>query len=216
MKVFPRPLAALVFFCVFCFSGCLTGILPGENAKILRNLAGEYFSIAGAYANIGRYENALTYYQLAMRDKNYYTASFYESARMYAFLSRWAEAAKVYETLLKNDPKNKDMASSLAYVKAMSGDLAGAETLYNNLLQDHFYDEALHDNYIRVLAAQEKKKEALEAFETYKEFFPSDVGTAGTNRSKLEELLAPFMSEAGEASGETDSPQVENAANTNP
>jgi len=155
----------------FLLTGC-AGVLPGENEKILKNLSGEYFTIADAYAKLERYETALTYYSLAMRDKNYYAASLYESARMNALLLRWDEATKTYEKLLIRDPENKDILVSLAYVTAMSGNLLEAQTLYENLLVAHGYDEQLHENYIRVLIAQEKHEQALTALKTYKELFP--------------------------------------------
>jgi tetratricopeptide (TPR) repeat protein len=181
---------------LFLQAGC-AGVLPGEDSKILQNLAGEYFAVGGAYANLGQYENALTYYKLAMRDKNFYTAAYYESARMNALLSRWDEAKKMYETLLLKDPNNKDMRVSLAYVIAMSGDLAQAESIYAELLVSNGYDEALHENYIRILTTQQKGTEAVHAFETYIELFPS-----GTAKEKLTELIAPFMPKDGEAAHE--------------
>jgi tetratricopeptide (TPR) repeat protein len=181
---------------LFVLAGC-AGVLPGEDSKILQNLASEYFAIAGAYANLGQYENALTYYKLAMRDKNFYTASYYESARMNALLSRWDDAKKMYETLLLQDRNNKDLRASLAYVTAMSGDLVHAESLYAELLVSNGYDEALHENYIRILAAQKKGTEAIHAFETYTELFP-----LGTAKEKLTELIAPFMPKDDEATYE--------------
>jgi tetratricopeptide (TPR) repeat protein len=182
---FLAPCAALLF------CACQSAGIPGENAKILRSLASEYFTIAGAYANLGRYENALTYSRLAGRDKNYFTAARYESARMCALLTRWDEAEKIYTELLKNDPRNKDIASSIAYVRAMSGNLAGAEEAYKNLLLDNLYDAQLHENYIRILAAQKKGDDAKAAFETYKELFSSETSESAI--AKLAELLAPYL-----------------------
>ena len=187
-----RFFSAVLLSCaaLFVFS-CQSVGIPGEKAKILRNLASEYFAIAGAYANLGRYENALTYYRLAERDKSYFTAARYESARMCALLTRWDEAEKIYAELLKNDPRNKDIASSIAYVKAMSGNLAGAEEAYKNLLLDNSYDAQLHENYIRILAAQKKGDEAKAAFETYKELFSSETSEPAI--AKLAELLKPYL-----------------------
>jgi tetratricopeptide (TPR) repeat protein len=168
-------------------AGCASAhIIPGEREKILKNVAGEYFSIAGAYANLKQYDKALEYYQLASRDKNYYTAAQYESARMNALLSRWNDAEKIYAELLKTDPRNRDIAVSLAYVKAMSRDLTGAESLYRELLVQNEYDQQVHENYIRVLAAQKKRSEALAALEKYKTLF-SFTENADTI-AKLEEL----------------------------
>ncbi|MDR1785020.1 MAG: tetratricopeptide repeat protein [Spirochaetaceae bacterium] len=187
-----RPLWFIPALCLL--SACATGILPGENGKILQNLGGEYFAIATAYADLGKYDQALTYFTYAMRDKNYYTAGFYESARMNVFLSRWDQARSMYETLLAKDPHNKDLRSSLAYIEGMSGNLPGAESLYGALLGDFPWEESFHENYIRVLAAQEKKEEALAAFAAYTEQFP-----AGASLKALTELTGPFKEKTEES-----------------
>jgi tetratricopeptide (TPR) repeat protein len=186
-----RIFLIFIFLSFAAFFGCVSAGIPGENAKILRGIASEYFTIAGAYANLGRYENALTYYRLAERDKTYYTAARYESARMCALLERWEDAEKIYDGLLKNDPQNKDIASSIAYVRAMSGNFLGAEQVYKDLLLNNSYDAQLYENYIRVLAAQKKGSEAKSAFETYKELFSSESNAGAI--AKLEELLAPYL-----------------------
>jgi tetratricopeptide (TPR) repeat protein len=189
-----RVNAKTVFFPLLCLCAFLpaacesAGGIPGENAKILKSLAGEYFAVAGAYADLKKYDKALEYYRLAARDKKYYTAARYESARMNALLSRWDDAKKIFEELLKNDPRNRDIAVSLAYVRAMSKDLAGAESLYRELLAQNEYDRQIHENFIRILAAQKKKSEAKEAFETFKKLFPSSENADTT--AALETLLS--------------------------
>ncbi|GMO47179.1 MAG: hypothetical protein Pg6C_09320 [Treponemataceae bacterium] len=189
MRVSAQIYLATILYVLLAASCASTGVIPGENAKILKNLAGEYFTVAGAYANTKQYDKAIEYYRLAARDKNYHTAARYEMARMNAFLSRWEDAEKIYADLLKNDPRNRDIASSLAYVKAMSRDLAGAESLYRELLVQNEYDRQIYENYIRILAAQKKNGEAHEALETYKKLFslPENADTI----AKLEELLTP-------------------------
>jgi tetratricopeptide (TPR) repeat protein len=183
------PKTVFPILCVFLFASCESiRIVPGEEAKILKSLAGEYFAVAGAYADLKKYEKALEYYRLAARDRKYLTAARYESARMNALLSRWDDAKKIYEELLKGDPNNRDIAVSLAYVKTMSGDLAGAESLYRGLVSKNQYDRQVYENHIRVLAAQKKKTEARQAFETFKKLFPGNENAEAT--AALEKLLA--------------------------
>jgi tetratricopeptide (TPR) repeat protein len=176
---------------VSLLSGCASGgYLPGESRKILQNIAGEYYTLAASFAKLERYEEALTHYKLAMRDEEYYAAAFYESARMNVFLSRWDEAKTMYETLLEKDPKNKDLLFSVAYIEAMSGNLSQAESMYADLLPEYEWDETLHENYIRILVAEEKGPEALAAFDKYLELFPT-----GASGKALSDLLAKFKTE---------------------
>ncbi|GMO12236.1 MAG: hypothetical protein Ta2A_21850 [Treponemataceae bacterium] len=163
--------AAICFF----LASCTSIKIPGEDARMLRDLSSEYYSIGAAYAELKQYEKAVSYFKLAARNKTNYRAAEYQCGRMYAFLSRWKEAETVFADLLKNDNDNRDLQASLAYIYAMSGKLGEAEKLYAKLTADFPHDELLAADFVRILAAENKKPEAKQAFDTFKVNFSASA-----------------------------------------
>jgi tetratricopeptide (TPR) repeat protein len=157
------------------FSSCLTGLLPGENGRILRNLAKEYYDIAQNYATANQYEKAIPYYELASRSREFQKSSQYQIARMNALASKWKEAENAYRTLLSLDRNNTDLQASLAYVLAQSIKLEEAEDLYRDLTEKNPYNEQLLENYIRVLVAEKKTDKAETELAHFAERFPQST-----------------------------------------
>jgi tetratricopeptide (TPR) repeat protein len=174
------------FLIVMLFSSCLTGVLPGENGRILRNLAKEYYDIAQSYATTNQYEKAIPYYELASRNKEFRKNSQYQIARMNALASKWEEAEKSYRDLIRYDRNNTDLLSSLAYVLAQSSKLEDAEQLYRDLSARNPYNEQLLENYIRVLVAEKKTDDATSEFAHFTERFPQS-----TSITALTTLVTP-------------------------
>jgi len=201
------PCAALIVLALLpSLTGCVTGIVPGEDKRILQNLAREYYDIAAAYADLKKYDKALEYYKLAGRNKELQTPTAYQIARMNALSSKWAEAEKSYRSLLKGDPKNADLNASLAYVLAQNGQLEEAENLYRTLAADNPYNEKFLENYIRMLAAAKKDEDARSALARFTERFPTSDAVDALTRlvpppveEKIEEKIAEEALPEGDA-----------------
>jgi tetratricopeptide (TPR) repeat protein len=165
----------LVFALVLSSSGCLTGILPGENGRILRNLAKEYYDIGQAYATQNQYEKAISYYELASRSRDFRRPAQYQIARMNALASKWGDAEIAYRALLRSDRTNTDLRTSLAYVLAQGGKLEEAAALYTTLLGENPYNEGLMENYLRVLVGQKNAALAATELAHFAERFPQSA-----------------------------------------
>jgi tetratricopeptide (TPR) repeat protein len=192
-KILPGVLIMMLF------SSCLTGMIPGENGRILRNLAKEYYDIAQSYATANQYEKAIPYYKLASRNKGFQKASQYQIARMNALASKWEEAENSYRALLRYDRNNTDLLSSLAYVLAQSGKLEETEKLYSDLTAKNPHNEQILENYIRVLVAQTKTDAAASELAHFAERFPQS-----TSLTDLTTFVTPPAPEAETPATETE------------
>jgi tetratricopeptide (TPR) repeat protein len=189
----------LAFLLCLGFSGCATSLIPGENAKILQHLAASYYDIAQKYAELKTYDKAIANYTLAARDKDFRKPAQYQLARMYALSSKWMEAERAFEALLKQDPDNITLKSSLAYVYAQVGKLDEAETMYVSLLEKDPQHEQLQENYIRVLHANKKPEDAAAQLEVFVGQFPDSKALEG-----LRELLNPTPKDPAEEDAVTE------------
>jgi tetratricopeptide (TPR) repeat protein len=189
----PKPFFAFVAFAVICFMGCKTSLVPGENNRVLQNLASEYYAIGQGYADLKKYDKAIEYYKLAQRNAEFQKPADYQLARMYALSSKWPEAEKAFGNLLLLDPDNTDLSASLAYISAQSGKLGEAESLYHTLVEKNPSNEQLLENYIRVLKAQDKNEEAESQLAVFTEQFPDSKSL-----DSLKKLIPP-ASETTEA-----------------
>jgi predicted Zn-dependent protease len=97
---------------------------------------------------------------------------------MYTFALRWEDAEKSFINLLTEDPNNTDLEASLAYARAMAGKTAEAELLYTALAAKNPNNERLLENYIRVLMANDKRKEATAQLALFGERFPESTALA--------------------------------------
>jgi tetratricopeptide (TPR) repeat protein len=173
--IFARFIAFFAF-AVISLTGCATShemeLVPGENNRILQNLASEYYKIGQAYADVKKYDKAIEYYKLARRDAAFRKGADYQLARMYALSSKWEDAEKAFRDLLQLDPDNTDLSASLAYVRAQSGKLDEAEAEYKALVEKNPHNEQLLENYIRTLKMNDKADEAASQFAVFTDLFP--------------------------------------------
>jgi tetratricopeptide (TPR) repeat protein len=209
-----RTRTPILFFAfiafVLCFTGCLTGLVPGENGKILQNLASEYYGIGQGYAELKKYDKAIEYYKLARRNAEFRKPADYQLARMYALSSKWADAEKAFKDLLRLDPDNTDLSASLAYISAQSGKLEEAEETYKTLVEKNPQNEQLLENYIRTLKANDKADDAAALLAVFTELFPDSKSL-----DSLKELIddKATASETGE-SERTDATEAEPVVDT--
>lgn len=161
----------ILFYLLFFF-GCKTTriSIPGENEKINRNIASEYYNIAEGYVGLKNYTKAAEYYRLAIRDKDVKFAAYYKLGRCYALSKKWDEAEKVFKLLLQRDRDNLELQRSYAYVKTMKGDTDESLEIYRLLKESNPENQEVFEDYISL-------KIAL-----------SDTGSNSLTEESLEEL----------------------------
>ncbi len=135
-------------FALFVFSSCSSFRIPEEEKVILKNIATEYYTLGDGYLEVKNYKKAAECYKLAMRNENLKTAAFYKLARSYALAQDWTLALSCYEELLKKDEKNFSLRSSVAYIKAMSGETDEAILLFGKLIEENPNDEQTQENLV--------------------------------------------------------------------
>jgi tetratricopeptide (TPR) repeat protein len=206
-----KPFFALVAFAVLCLVGCATSLVPGENGKILQNLASEYYGIGQGYAELKKYDKAIEYYKLARRNAEFRKPADYQLARMYALSSKWAEAEKAFKDLLRLDPDNTDLSASLAYISAQAGKLEEAEKAYKTLVEKNPQNDQLLENYIRTLKANDKTDEAAAQLTVFTELFPDSKSL-----DSLKELIEGKAKEPTETEPKEDANDEASTAEAEP
>ena len=172
-------LAALSLF-TSCVSNNISVPVPGQGAVKTRNIYAEYYMLGDSYYKLEDYKKAAEYYELAMRKKDQYWAAYYKLAKCYVFTSDWASALPMYKKILERDPENASIKASLAYIYSMKADFNSSILIYEELLQAQPKNQEYLENYLAVLAADEKKFEKkhavkfTECYETLKTEYPEN------------------------------------------
>ena len=202
--------SALLFFS--CTSASLSVPVPGQGAAKTRNIYAEYYNLGDSYFKLESYDKAAEYYELAMRKKDQYWAAFYQLAKCYVFQSKWNEALPMYKKLLERDSENASLKASLAYIYAMQGDFKNASKIYEALLEEQPKNQDYLENYLALLASQEKKFEKkyslkfLNAYDSLKEEYPENKNLK-TFEDKYKELMNIVEEESEEGEGEEENPE---------
>ena len=163
-----------------CASTELSVPVPGQGAVKTRNIYAEYYTLGESYYKLEDYKKAAEYYELAMKKKEQYWAAYYKLAKCYVFMSDWANALPMYKKILERDPENSSLKASLAYIHSMQGDFKQSIAIYEELLQAQPKNQEYLENYLAVMAADEKKFEKNYAekfaavYETLKTEYPEN------------------------------------------
>lgn len=177
-------------FCVITLScksdRSFSDTLLGKNTK--EDLYAEYVRIGDTYVALEKYEDAISYYERALKSKTMHYDALYKMGRANALAKHWAKAESIYKSLLERDSKNFSMRSSLAYIYAMSGDVNSALTMYKSLAEDFPSDKDILENYITILFSVENAETAEPLVARLEENFPESE-LLETFKKKLEELL---------------------------
>ena len=131
-------------------------------------LVKEYFEIAQAYAEVGKYDKAIEYYEKAAVDPSYKNATQYSIARMYGLKNEWAKACSLLEPQYNEAPDNIMVVNAYAYALASAGEHERACTLYHALYEKNQSDPESALNYARILIIAEKYDEASAFIEKIK------------------------------------------------
>ncbi len=183
--------SVFLFAVVYILSSCTSQYgfnIPGQKARILKNLSTEYYNVAEAYMGVKNYSKAAEYYKLAMMDKDIRTTSYYKLGRAYALAKDWENALPVYEDLLSRDKDNKDLQVSIAYIYAMKGDVDEALKRYDQLVLKNPSDQTLLENYIALLIDHGKGEIAEKQLAVLKQNFP-DSTLISSYATKIAELV---------------------------
>ena len=222
-----KALALTVFILTSCETTNLTVPVPGQGEVKTRNIYAEYYTLGESYYKLEDYKKAAEYYELAMRKKEQYWAAYYKLAKCYVFTSEWDKAQPMYKKILERDPDNSSIKASLAYIYSMKGDFKHSVEIYEELLQAQLNNQQYLENYLAVLAADNKKFEKknaakfMTAYETLQTEYPENANLK-TFEDKYKELMNIVEEESegeeseseAEASDETSSDSAPLAGDT--
>ena len=155
----------------FCIYFLLTISAAFGSGKQDRQLLKEYFEIAQAYAEVGKYDKAIEYYEKAAADPSYKNATQYSLARMYGLKNEWKKACSLLEPQYNEAPDNIMVLNAYAYALASAGEHERACTLYHALYEKNQSDPESALNYARILIIAEKYDEASAFIEKIKTQF---------------------------------------------
>ena len=192
-----------------CASSNLSVPVPGQGAVKTRNIYAEYYVLGDSYFKLEDYKKAAEYYELAMRKKDQYWAAYYKLAKCYVFSSDWTNAEPMYKKLLERDPENASLKAGLAYIYSMQGNFSKSISIYEELLTAQPKNQEYIENYLAVMAADEKKFEKnhaekfIGAYDNLKEEYPENKNLK-TFEDKYKELMK--IQEEGEP--QTSEPEV--------
>ena len=173
------PFAAAIII-TSCASNNISVPVPGQGQIKTQNIYAEYYMLGDSYYKLEDYKKAAEYYELAMRKKDQYWAAYYKLAKCYVFTSDWNNALPMYKTILERDPDNSSLKASLAYIYSMKGDFKKSISIYEELLSVQPKNQEYLENYLAVMAADEKKFEKshaekfTNAYETLKTEYPEN------------------------------------------
>jgi len=85
---------SFVFFILpafFFFSSCHTAIhvpVPGESQVKINNIYTEYYNIADSYMELEKYDKAIEFYSIALKNKTLFWSAYYKMGRAYALAKK--------------------------------------------------------------------------------------------------------------------------------
>ncbi len=192
--MFAAGLLVASFLFYSCASNDLSVPVPGQGSVKTRNIYVEYYMLGDAYFKLEDYKKAADYYELAMRKKDQYWAAYYKLAKCYVFSSDWTNALPMYKRILERDPENASIKAGIAYIYSMQGDFKHSISIYEELLEAQPKNQEYLENYLAVMAADEKKFEKnyaekfTEAYDILKTEYPENKNLK-TFEDKYKELM---------------------------
>lgn len=177
---------AIVFFSLIVLTSCKStvALVPGQKKIISKNIYTEYMNIADAYYSMEKFDKAIVYYKNCLNDKAFYNSANYKLGLCYVKTSKWNDAEDIFKSLLKKDPENGTLQSSLAYIYCMKNETEKAIDLYSKLVQAYPENSSYLENYIAVLIQTEKYGEATVQMNILKDKFPDS-----TKLTKIQEEI---------------------------
>jgi len=148
----------------------------GEKNTYKYNIGVEYYTIAEEYEKLKNYDKAITYYKKCLEfDVKTKNELIYKIAQNSALNKSWDDAIKYYKILLEQDPDNRIIKKSIAYIYASNDNLLMSIKMYAELYKNDIYDQECVENYIYVLIANKDMNTANIILEEYKINFPDST-----------------------------------------
>lgn len=122
--------AALVLLISLLLVGCQSDLSS-------RELAEEYFNLGNAFFELGRYQDSFDYYSRAIRLSDDIPAAGYNLARLHEQRGEYAEAVRVLEDLLAEDPSNGLYRETRAFVRFQQGQRSAAREEYAEIIEEY-------------------------------------------------------------------------------
>jgi len=162
VKMLKKNILTVLSLFIFSFFSLYTNSCAGAAAS-----AQEYYSIGMAYFDLGKYEEAEKWLNRAKQSDRTMVASTYNLGRIAYETKRYADAAKLFESILKKDADNVLALKAAAYSRIKTGDIEIAEKHYAKLLS--IIPESADDGYNRalILFALERYTQAEEVLKNY-------------------------------------------------
>lgn len=136
--------------------------------------AEEYYSIANAYFELKKYDEAERWFSLASRHEKTALAARYQLGRIAFEKGEPAEAARIFEDLLPLDPDNLMLIRAAAYSRMKLGEWDAAISLFDKASHLAPETEDARYNYALALAYADRFEEAAERLKPRVEAFPDD------------------------------------------
>jgi tetratricopeptide (TPR) repeat protein len=158
--------------CLLAVTLCMCGCLTDPRSS---TLAADYYNVANAYVDLGRYDTAIERYLDALRLDPGLVKADYNLALAYAHQKKTDEAVTILTRLLQNDPKNTQFLSTLGWAYHLGGKDAEALAQYDAVVALSPADQAALYNSGIVLWKLDRQKEALARFTALLALAPDDT-----------------------------------------
>lgn len=130
--------------------------------NLKKELAAEYLELADAYEEVKRYDKAITYYERAAEHEEYFNATRYKLARVYALTGKWEQAISVLDILYTREPDNLLISNAYAFALLSAGDKEKAFPIYEKNYIENEHDPVQARNYAEMLFLAERYQESRE------------------------------------------------------
>lgn len=141
--------------------------------------AGAYNNLATAYAEQGKFDEAIASAERALALDPSYGVAHYNLGNVFVLKRRFAEAQRHFEEAARLHPRFINARRNLGDVLAMRGDFAGASAQYRAVLKIDPKQSEVHFSLGKILAAEGDLDEAAEHF---REAVKVDPGFAEAHR----------------------------------
>jgi len=163
---------SLRFLCLLLFFASLVSCSTLSSGAVVQ--AEDYFSIATAYFELGKYAEAERWFSMATRYEKTRFASEYNLGRVAFARGDAEEAAKRFESLLKHDPQNTTVLKAAAYSWMKVENWDRALSLYARLGDLLPETEDARYNFALALSSASRYAEAFEKLKPFVERNPDD------------------------------------------
>jgi tetratricopeptide (TPR) repeat protein len=136
--------------------------------------AEEYFSIASAYFDLGKYPEAARWFNLARKNKKTEKAAEYYLGRVDFMLGDYESSALRFERLLEDDPSNATVIRAAAYARLKAREWDKALELFSRLEALLPETPDARYNYALALSLAGRYEESIDKLKPYAERNPSE------------------------------------------